>query len=111
MCPIYSYKHRIACFLLSHVNALPSDHPRKALLDSLSSIAEKARATILLPTLQALAEPSTRQTMDTNLLAHLLSSFDGSSANALNSDKVWDAFIKILQVYLRPGEFLNPFAV
>lgn len=47
--------------------------------------------------------------MDTNLLAHLLSSFDGSSANALNTDKVWDAFMKILHVFLRPSESYDHF--
>ena len=109
-----SYKHRIICYLLSHINALSYEEIQTALLKSIATIVNKAKVQILLPTLQTVAEKaSSAAPADTfastseDLTMQLLSCFDSAAAPYLNDTPVaWATFLQSIRTYFRPGSFL-----
>ena len=106
-----SYKHRVVCYLLSHINACSSEFARTRLLNSIATIPNKAKSQIVLPTIQALTEKATSiQPADIfiasseKLTIQLLSCFDVTAAAHLNDDpSAWDLFLLVLRTYLRSG--------
>ncbi|KAJ3515006.1 hypothetical protein NLJ89_g2035 [Agrocybe chaxingu] len=105
------YKHRITCFVLSHVNAMSSEFAQVALLKSIGTIADKAKCQILLPTIQALAEEASRSpatsifvSTSEELTTRSLSCLDTTAAEHLNASTLaWDVFTQVARTYLRPG--------
>lgn len=106
-----SYKHRIVCYLLSHINALSSETVQNALLKSIVTISNKAKIEILLPTIQAVVDNvSSVEATDTfskyseEFLTRLLSSYDSAAATYLNdTPSAWDNFSQLLQTFFRSG--------
>ncbi|CAA7262090.1 unnamed protein product [Cyclocybe aegerita] len=105
------YKHRVICYILSHVNAMSSESAQVALLKSIATIADKAKSQILLPTIQALVEKASRSPAPTifvstseELTTRTLSCLDATAAEHLNASTLtWDIFTQMVQTYLRPG--------
>ncbi|THU93396.1 hypothetical protein K435DRAFT_779869 [Dendrothele bispora CBS 962.96] len=105
-----SHKHRVLCYLLSHINAMTLPSAQRKLLGVVSGISDKSKTQILLPTIQSLAEKPL------NMLSRLfgsylgdiaklcIASFDLSVLAELNSEKhLWDVFVSLLRRSLSLG--------
>ncbi|KDR78387.1 hypothetical protein GALMADRAFT_245550 [Galerina marginata CBS 339.88] len=110
------YKHRVICYLLSHVNALSSETMQNYLLKSIATITNKARVQIILPTIQSLVE-RVSSTQPTNSFAsaseefttRILSCYDSTAVGYLNENAVaWDTFVQLIRTYFRSGTPLPP---
>lgn len=108
-----SYKHRVFCYLLSHINALSSETTQVALLKSTATISDKAKIQILLPTIQSvvkrvsLVQPSeTFSSVSKEFATRLLSCYDSSAAGCLNETaQPWDVFLQVIRTFFRSGMF------
>ena len=105
-----SYKHRIVCYLLSHINACASEFVQTRLLNCVAAIRHKAKSQILLPTIQALIEKATATqpadifaTSSENLTIQLLSCFDAAAAHLNENPSAWNLFLLAIRTYLRSG--------
>jgi U3 small nucleolar RNA-associated protein 10 len=100
-----SYKQRVMCFLLSHVNAACSPVAKVALLHILKGVSDKVKAQVLLPTIQEFVqEPvSTRSEIferhSQEFYMLIMSCFDASVCNDLNdkSSSLWPVFLLSLR--------------
>ncbi|KAJ7456907.1 hypothetical protein FB451DRAFT_1275210 [Mycena latifolia] len=102
------YKHRVLCYLLSHVQVLSLVSARIALLRSIGDISDKSKTEVLLPALVALNQDDKSMVPDSpaeQFASLLVASFDLSASPALNDPKgsLWGVFISVLQHYLKPG--------
>lgn len=105
-----SYKHRIVCYLLSHINACTSEFAQTRLLNSIAAVPNKAKIQILLPTIQASTKMATSiQPADTSvassekLTIQLLLCFDAAAAHLNDNPSAWDLFLSVIRTYLRSG--------
>ena len=106
-----SYKYRIICYLLSHINACASEFTQTKLLDPIAAIPNKAKTQILLPTIQAVTKTATcNQPADIYLASsemltiQLLCCFDAAAAAHLNNNlSAWNTFLLAIRTYLRSG--------
>ena len=106
-----SYKYRVVCYLLSHINACSSEFAQTKLLNSIAAIPNKAKSQILLPTIQTLTEKAASiqpadifATSSERLTIQLLSSFDVAAAGHLNDNpSAWNLFLLVIRTYLRSG--------
>ncbi|TFK83295.1 hypothetical protein K466DRAFT_498737 [Polyporus arcularius HHB13444] len=101
---IAGYKQRVLCYLLSHVNGCPLQKVKIALLQSVNTVSNEAKAEVLLPTIEALGTQEALQRKQVQELATLVvSSFDVSSAGILNnSDKpAWNVYENVLDLLLK----------
>jgi U3 small nucleolar RNA-associated protein 10 len=105
-----SYKHRIVCYLLSHINACASEFVQTRLLNCIAAIPDKAKSQILLPTIQALTEKAAAtQPADIfaasseNLTIQLLSCFDAAADHLNENPSAWNLFLFAIRTYLRSG--------
>ena len=105
-----SYKHRVVCYLLSHINACSSEFAQTKLLNCIAAIPHKAKSQILLPTIQSLTEKATA-TQPADIFAatsekftiQLLSCFDGAAAHLNENPSAWNLFLLVIRTYLRSG--------
>jgi U3 small nucleolar RNA-associated protein 10 len=107
-----SYKRKLLCYLLSHVNACHLPVVKLGLLRSMQEVADLSKLQMLLPTIQeVLADSPT--TLETSFgdsfpafVALLLRSFDISAAKALNesSGASWFLYTQALKKAFVPGE-------
>ncbi|KJA17838.1 hypothetical protein HYPSUDRAFT_191636 [Hypholoma sublateritium FD-334 SS-4] len=105
------YKHRITCYLLSHINALSSETVQIALLKSIAMITNTVKIQILLPTLQALVETASKvhpndisSVASEEFTTRILSCLDSFAASCLNeTEEAWVTFTKLIRVYLCAG--------
>jgi len=110
-----SYKHRIICYLLSHINALSCEEVQNSLLKSTATIANKAKVQILLPALKTVAEKASSvppanlfSSASEDFTTQLLSCFDSATAPYLNDTPVALAtFLQTIRTYFRPGSLLT----
>lgn len=105
-----SYKHRIVCYLLSHINACSSEFAQTRLLSIVAAIPNKAKSQILLPAIQVLTEKATAtQPADIfaaspeKLTIQLLSCFDASAVHLNENISAWNLFLLAIRTYLRNG--------
>ncbi|KAF9480276.1 hypothetical protein BDN70DRAFT_905831 [Pholiota conissans] len=97
------YKHRVICYLLSHINALSSETAKTSILRSMATLTTKAKVQILLPTMQALVEKASIlsstdvfNAASEEFTIRLLSCFDSSAASYLNdTESCWDTFVRL----------------
>jgi U3 small nucleolar RNA-associated protein 10 len=108
---LYRYKHRVLCYLLSHINALNIPNAQIALLKAIEAISDGAKAHVLLPTIHILLSPSALAANENNsqlteLSDLVISCFDVSTAKDLNNeqDMLWDTFVAVLRVVFRSGQ-------
>lgn len=100
-----SYKHRILCYLLSHVNSLSSETVQISLLKSIATITNKAKIQILLPTIQTIITKSSSADPDSSFseiseefTTRVLSCYDSFAASYLNETAAgWDIFLQLLR--------------
>jgi hypothetical protein len=109
-----SYKHRIVCYLLSHINACSSEFVQTKLLNCIAAIPDKAKSQILLPTIQVLTEKATAtQPADIfaasseRLTIQLLSCFDTAAAHLNENPSAWNLFLLVIRTYLRYGGVIS----
>ncbi|EKM74924.1 hypothetical protein AGABI1DRAFT_123475 [Agaricus bisporus var. burnettii JB137-S8] len=95
------YKNSIMYYLLSHVNALGLEAVKIEILQSLSLVSSKMKATSLLPSVEALLN----QRGDAALACLLVSSIDASSVAQLNDGvgELWNVYLQLLEQYLQPS--------
>lgn len=88
-------------YLLSHVNALGLEAVKIEILQSLSLVSSKMKATSLLPSVEALLN----QRGDAALACLLVSSIDASSVAQLNDGvgELWNVYLQLLEQYLQPS--------
>lgn len=105
-----SYKHRVVCYLLSHINACSTEFAQTRLLNCIVAIPHKAKSQILLPTIQALTEKATATqsahifaTSSENLTIQLLSCFDAAAAHLNENPSAWNLFLLAIRTYFRSG--------
>ncbi|KAF5351352.1 hypothetical protein D9758_008071 [Tetrapyrgos nigripes] len=109
-----SYKYRVLCYLLSHINAMTLPSAQARLLEAVSDISDRSKTEILLPTIQLLAEKPL------NILSRLFDSyldgiatlcaaaFDLTVLADLNSGKTfWDLFVSLLRRSLSSEAILS----
>ncbi|KAI0742763.1 hypothetical protein C8Q80DRAFT_1221194 [Daedaleopsis nitida] len=98
------YKQRVLCYLLSHVNSCALLHVKTALLRSVDTVSNAAKAQALMPTIEALLG---EQSVDGQLAALVASAFDASAAADLNDvDKpVWGVYEKVLVTTLKEARW------
>ena len=109
-----SYKHRVVCFLLSHVNATPLEAVRIGLLDTIATISDKSRLQILLPTFEQLTSGAAQDqtSISEGLATRIMSTFDAAVAPYLNDNvAAWDTFVLVIRKYLSSGVYLSLFSV
>ena len=107
----FRYKYRITCYLLSHINALSSESVQTALLKSIATITNKAKVQILLPTLQALVEKTSKVSPNNvfdvsseDFTIRILSCLDSFAASCLNeTEEAWVAFTRLIRSYFCAG--------
>lgn len=97
------YKQRVLCYLLSHVNGCALLHVKAALLRSVDSVSNAAKAPALLPTVEGLFGA---QSVDAELAALAVGAFDATAAPDLNDvDKpVWGVYEQAVVTALKEGE-------
>ncbi|KAI1789700.1 hypothetical protein LXA43DRAFT_1019967 [Ganoderma leucocontextum] len=88
------YKQRILCYLLSHVNCCPLLNFKVALLKSVDSVSNEAKA----------QDASKRHKLQ-DLATFAVSSFDALSAGDMNDTEkpTWDVYLKVLTATLKHG--------
>ncbi|KAG6888637.1 hypothetical protein C0992_007989 [Termitomyces sp. T32_za158] len=106
---ISEYKHRILCFIVSHVNALALPTFQIALLRSIESISDSAKAEILLPTIKGLLASRKSDATLCDLTDLVMSSFDGSVAKEFNEEKsaLWDLYVSVVRFHFAPNAPLS----
>ncbi|KAI0776755.1 hypothetical protein BD413DRAFT_469201 [Trametes elegans] len=109
---ITSYKQRIVCYLLSHVNACPLPNVKVSLLKSLDGVSNAAKAHVLTPTIESLlSEQDVAGSKSHQELATLAaSSFDVSSAADLNDPEkaTWTLYERLLIAALKDAHWERP---
>ncbi|KAL1725845.1 hypothetical protein EV714DRAFT_255460 [Schizophyllum commune] len=109
------YKHRVLCFLLSHVDAFVLPQAQIALLSALELVPSAEKATILRPTIRSLVHkvPTYLANVYGDTLekftALVVSSFDASTADALSQadNELWMDYVQTVQ-YVFTGHFKAP---
>ncbi|GLB44223.1 putative U3 small nucleolar RNA-associated protein 10 [Lyophyllum shimeji] len=94
------YKHRVLCFITSHINAIALPAAQVALLKSVDAISDSAKAQILLPTIKTLVSSmKADSTNDMQSLVELaISCFDASVVKDLNEEgELWGVFISLIR--------------
>ncbi|KAG6902641.1 hypothetical protein C0995_013766 [Termitomyces sp. Mi166 len=106
---IAEYKHRVLCFIVSHVNAFALPPAQISLLRSIEAISDSAKAEILLPTIKSLLASKKRDAMLRDLTDLVMSCFDASVAKDLNEEKstVWDVYISVVRFHFAPNAPLS----
>ena len=101
------YKQRVLCCLLSHVNCCPLLDFKVALLKSVDSASNEAKAQMLEPTTETLLaadfqDASKRRELQ-DLATFAVSSFDTLSARDLNDTEkpLWEIYLKVLTATLK----------
>ncbi|PPQ90282.1 hypothetical protein CVT25_013107 [Psilocybe cyanescens] len=110
------YKHRIVCYLLSHINALSSETVQNSLLKSIATVTNKAKIQILSPTIQTVVgsvssveATDTFSTYSEEFLTRLLSCYDSGASTYLNETaNAWDTFSQLLHTFFRSGTPMQP---
>ncbi|TFK71529.1 hypothetical protein BDN72DRAFT_432062 [Pluteus cervinus] len=107
------YKHRVLCYLLSHINTIPSISSQIALLKSIEAISDPAKVVLLLPSLKALlsvdSQSEARDLVQQEYADLLVAGFDGTLVRELNGsetkgeDSVWSVYVKLMRKYFSPG--------
>lgn len=100
---VLRYKHRVLCYILSHINSVTLNDTRIALLRALGTVSDSAKANILLPTIRALF--TTHQPVNGDsppsqeLVGLLVSCYDTSVVNDFNDTQsnMWDVFMVVLR--------------
>lgn len=109
---VNSYKQRVVCYLLSHVNACQLPALQIALLRSLAAVSNGVKAQMLTPSLQVLSKDIASATVDilsrSTYQEHaslLVSSLDVTAVNDLNdADKpLWSIFTDLIRISLCKG--------
>ena len=112
--PSFRYKHRVLCFLLSHVDAFVLPQAQIALLSALELVPSAEKATILRPTIRSLVHkvPTYLANVYGDALekftALVASSFDASAADALSQadNELWMDYVQTVQ-YVFSGMILR----
>ena len=102
----FSYKQRVLCYLLSHINGCPLINVKVALLKIVDGVSSLAKVQALGPTIEAvLGGGFAQQDEHAELAALVVSAFDTSSAADLNDpDKpCWSVYEKLLSASLKDG--------
>ncbi|KAI0632952.1 hypothetical protein C8Q77DRAFT_1120632 [Trametes polyzona] len=107
-----SYKQRVLCYLLSHVNSCPLPGVKASLLRSLDNVTNEVKAQVLMPTIESLvSEQGIRDAANSKayqeLAAYAASAFDATAAPDLN-DPAKDAYAvyeKVLLTSLRDAHW------
>ncbi|KAF8154101.1 hypothetical protein B0H34DRAFT_800000 [Crassisporium funariophilum] len=109
------YKHRVVCYILSHINAFCLETAQSALLKLVVTIQDKAKIQILLPTIHALSEKASLAepanifaSASEELTTLMLSCFDATAASHLKDADSWNVFIKVVRTYFRAGTPSSP---
>lgn len=104
------YKHRVLCYLLSHVNGIGLRSAQVQLLGSLEGISDKSKAMILKSTLSNLSDmaSSTADTLSKDseeLTSLLLACLDSSVTEDLNDSRseLWNIYISIINSFFKSG--------
>ncbi|KAG5718058.1 U3 small nucleolar RNA-associated protein 10, partial [Termitomyces sp. T112] len=102
---ILEYKHRVLCFIVSHVNALALPAAQIVLLRSIESISDSAKAEILLPTIKSLLASKKSDAILRDLTDLVMPCFDASVAKDLNEEKsaLWDAYVSVVRFHFAPN--------
>lgn len=107
---LYSYRQRVLCYLLSHVNSCPLPSVKVALLRSLDSVSNEVKAQILMPTIEGLiSERGVQDVAATkvyqDLTTYAVSAFDASATADINDQEkpAWALYEKVLLTSLRDG--------
>ncbi|TFK37695.1 hypothetical protein BDQ12DRAFT_685121 [Crucibulum laeve] len=110
------YKRRVLCFLLSHINALSVQKAQIALLKSIQTISDGAKAQILQPTVQSLVlAASSVQPKDVfhsfseDFTSSIIACFDASVAKELNNSQTqWESYVIMIRTYFTAGTAQGP---
>lgn len=109
-----SYKHRVVCYLLSHINACSSEFAQTKLLNCIAAIPHKAKSQVLLPTIQALTEKATAtQPADIfaasseKLTIQLICCFDAAAPHLNENPSAWNLFLLAIRTFLRSGGIIS----
>ncbi|KAL5520451.1 hypothetical protein ACEPAG_9675 [Sanghuangporus baumii] len=99
-------RHRILCFLLSHVLCCPSIPIRLSILKSLSRVSDQTKLEMLLPIIERALDSSSTIGASGDLEIYALQSFDSSVAKLLNSEtsSIWSILMRAIDHYLARGE-------
>ncbi|RDB23790.1 U3 small nucleolar RNA-associated protein 10 [Hypsizygus marmoreus] len=97
------YKHRVLCYLVSHINAIGVPGSQIALLNSLDSISDSVKAHVLLPTIKSIAADVEHAPHELSGL--VVSCLDISVAKDLNdpTGTLWEVFVAVLRSSFAPG--------
>ncbi|KAI0830231.1 hypothetical protein BC628DRAFT_1357002 [Trametes gibbosa] len=110
-----SYKERVLCFLLSHVNSCPLVDVKAGLLKSLDGVSNEVKAQVLVPTLEALLSEQGVQDVVSNkvhqdLATYAVSAFDATVAPDINDPEktMWTLYERVLLTALKNGHWERP---
>ncbi|KAG6868786.1 hypothetical protein C0993_010713 [Termitomyces sp. T159_Od127] len=106
---ISEYKHRVLCFIVSHVNALALPTFQIALLKSIEAVSDSAKAEILFPTIKSLLASKKSDATLRDLTDRVMSCFDSSVAEDLNEEKsaLWDLYLSVIRFHFEPNAPLS----
>lgn len=111
---LYSYRQRVLCYLLSHVNSCPLPSVKVALLRSLDSVSNEVKAQILMPTIEGLISEQGLQDAAAvkayqDLATYAVSAFDASATADINDQEkpAWALYKKVLLTSLREGMVIS----
>ncbi|KAK2465147.1 hypothetical protein APHAL10511_002839 [Amanita phalloides] len=97
----YEYKHRVLCYLLSHIQALSLPAAQVALLRLLENVFDEAKAQILFPLIKELvsADLPVLGGVQEDLISLCISSFDSSAAAELNDAQgsLWGLYMSTIR--------------
>ncbi|KAG5637085.1 hypothetical protein H0H81_005818 [Sphagnurus paluster] len=101
------YKHRILCFIMSHINAIDIAMVQISLLKSVEVISDSTKVQILLPTIKSLVQSinGEKTPVAQELIDLLVSSFDTSAAKDLDLEQgeMWTVFKSVVRASFVPG--------
>ncbi|KAK1226193.1 snoRNA-binding rRNA-processing protein utp10 [Marasmius sp. AFHP31] len=105
-----SYKHRVLCYLLSHIRALTEASAQSALLDIIQDVSDKSKVEMLLPMTQHItsivdAESNSYGSYLGEIARLVASAFDVSVTAELNEKPaVWDTFVQVVNASVRSAD-------
>jgi len=106
---VFSFKHRVICYLVSHAVACPLLQVRNSVLKSLKDVPDPSKASMLIPVFKQLFETpgnlAIPDTADEDFFVAIACAFDKNTAKALNDEEgtLWGIFVKVLRACLTQG--------
>lgn len=109
-----SYKQRIICYLLSHVNCCDLLSLKLPLLHSLEAVISPAKSQMLFPTVERLINANVMfpwlagsDAASDQFICLVLACLDATAIDTLNerSGKPWSVYQRIIQYFFRSGSF------